>query len=123
MMSDKASQAWAELEQLEDKAHGSFAGGLLLAVDANALSCEPKAIPASDPSVVDTILDSLDVPMLHIRRAENPDAMKKEMSQFFRENAEVANLAARGFEALSDDAAKSIYEEFIELQEKAKRRG
>lgn len=122
-MNDKAAQTWAELEQLEDKAHGSFAGGLILAVDPNALSCEPKAIPMSDPVVVDTILDSLDVPMLHIRRADNPGAMKKEMSQFFRENAEVANLAARGFEALSDDAAKSIYEEFIELQEKAKRRG
>lgn len=61
MIEDKATQHWAELEQLENKAHGSFTGGLLLSVDPNALLFEEQLFPTSDPEVVNTILDLLQV--------------------------------------------------------------
>lgn len=123
MTREETDRAWSELEKLEDKAHGAFAGGLYLSVDRDALSKEQRTLPEADPEAVETLLDALEVPKSRTRRADSPDAMKREMSAFFTKHSEMAKLAARGFEELSDEAAKSIYEEFIELQEKAKGSG
>jgi hypothetical protein len=119
MKREEVATRWAELEQLEEQAHGSFTGGFLLSVAPDALAPGPQIIQDTDPGVIDTILDSLEVPLLHAGRADSPEAMKQEMARYFKQSAELANLAAKGFEALSDEAARSIYEEFIELQERA----
>lgn len=122
MMKEKDNQRRSELDELEDKALGMFTGGLLLTLDPDALSKEPVALPQVDADAVESLLDSMGVTRVTPKRAETVEAMKKEISFIFETNAEVAMLAARNFEALPDEAVKSIYEELLELQEKARRR-
>lgn len=123
MKNDDTTQHWAELEKLEAKARGTFAAGLYLSVDADALTAQDNTGTEVDRKSVEAILDALRVPLVVPRPAGDPEAMKREMSQYFRESAELANLAARGFEALSDEATISIYQEFFALQLKSRKQG
>ena len=60
-MKNNESQRWSKLDELEDKALGMFVGGMLLDVDADALSKQPVAIPPTDISRVEALLDSIGV--------------------------------------------------------------
>lgn len=122
-MMKKDEQRWAELDALENKAHGILAGGMLLDIDPEALSKEPLAMPDISLPEVEAFLDSIGVRRNVPAKAETVAEMKKAISRIFETNAKVAMLAARNFESLPDEAVKSVYLELLELQERARRRG
>jgi hypothetical protein len=123
MMKKNHSQWWSEIDALENKALGVFAGGLLLDTDANALSKRMEALPPADFDKVETLLESMGARRLASKKAETVDDMKKEITLFFETNAQVAMLAARSFESLPDETVKTIYDQLLDLQQRARRRG
>ena len=116
-------EPWSRLEQLEDKAHGAFAGGMLLDMEAGALSKEPQALPKVDFGTIDTVLVSLGLCRLTPPKARTIEEKKKQIVSLLQTSSQVAGIAARNFEALPDEAVDSIYEELMELQQKASQQG
>lgn len=114
---------WSELDALEDNALGMFVGGLLLKLDADALSREPAPLPNRDIEGVETFLDSIGVRRISPDKAASVEEMRKEIVSFFEANAEMATLAARNFKEASDEAIKSIYDELVDLRQRSSRRG
>ena len=123
MMKNNQNQRWSKLDELEDKALGMFVGGMLLDTDAEALSKEPVALPPVDINQIEALLDAQGVVRMTPKKAETVAEMKKEIVLIFETSAQYASIAARNFDALPDDAVKSIYEELLELQQKARRKG
>lgn len=123
MMKKNHSQWWSEIDALENKALGVFVGGLLLDTDANALSKQPEALPPADLDKVESLLTSMGARRVAPKKAETVDDMKKEITLFFETNAQFAMLAARSFESLPDETVKTIYEQLLDLQQRARRRG
>ncbi len=123
MMKNNHSQWWSEIDALENKALGMFAGGMLLDTDADALSKQPEALPRVDFNKVDAFLGSMGAKRIAPKKAETVEEMKQQIIFIFETNAQIASIAARNFESLPDEAVKSIYEEILELQLRASRRG
>lgn len=123
MMKNIQDQRWSQLDELEDKALGMFVGGMLLDVDADALSKEPVVRALVNISEIEHLLDARGVVRNTPKKTETVSEMKKQIVRIFETNAQYASIAARNFDALPDDAVTSIYEELLELQQKARRKG
>jgi hypothetical protein len=123
MIKNNHNQWWSEIDALENKSPGLFVGGLLLDTGANAISKEPAALLPADFDKVESLLESMGARRLAPKKGETVDEMKKEITLFFEINAHVAMLAARSFESLPDETVKTIYDQFLALQQRARRKG
>jgi len=122
-MSKNDNSKWlSEIQVLEDQAGGMFVGGMLLDIDAGALSSYEGTLPPGDVNEVEAFLDSMGAMRLLPKEA-SIEEMKQQIIQVLEASARIASIAARNFESLPDEAVKSVYDELFEIQAKAGLKG